>query len=199
MVKTVVKEGKTKKIIVAKNKVTVAFVANGEVTVEQQNIQISKAPERWKLLPKTKAEAMAAGIKHFYTGKPCKNGHIAPRHAQRTIQACLTCVNERNRLLRKKKLKATDDLMKAAPQIVRNRNERTVTDRAEAARHGMMFYFDPDGCAKGHKEVIRYTKSGFCSQCHSTINTRGRTRAMTRSLTVDNKNILANPTIVIEG
>lgn len=40
-------------------------------------------------LPKTRAEAMASGAKYYFTGEPCKHGHVAPR---KTKGACLECI-----------------------------------------------------------------------------------------------------------
>jgi 5-methylcytosine-specific restriction endonuclease McrA len=40
-------------------------------------------------LPKTRAEAMAAKATHYFTGEPCKHGHIAPR---KTKGACVDCI-----------------------------------------------------------------------------------------------------------
>jgi 5-methylcytosine-specific restriction endonuclease McrA len=40
-------------------------------------------------LPKTRAEAKASGAKHYFTGNPCKHGHIAPR---KTKGACVECL-----------------------------------------------------------------------------------------------------------
>ncbi|MEN6402273.1 MAG: hypothetical protein ABFD94_10055 [Armatimonadia bacterium] len=40
-------------------------------------------------LPKTRAEAMAIGATHYFTGQPCKHGHIAPR---KTKGACIECL-----------------------------------------------------------------------------------------------------------
>ena len=40
-------------------------------------------------LPKTRAEAKATGAKYYYTGEPCKHGHVAPR---KTKGACLECI-----------------------------------------------------------------------------------------------------------
>jgi hypothetical protein len=40
-------------------------------------------------LPKTRAEAKAAGAKYYFTGEPCKHGHIAPR---KTKGACIECL-----------------------------------------------------------------------------------------------------------
>lgn len=37
------------------------------------------SPETIESLPRTRAEAIACGSKHYFTGKPCPNGHVAPR------------------------------------------------------------------------------------------------------------------------
>ncbi|MBZ9659817.1 HNH endonuclease [Mesorhizobium sp. ESP-6-4] len=39
-------------------------------------------------LPRTRAEAKAAGNKLYFTGEPCKYGHIAPRY---TTAGCVEC------------------------------------------------------------------------------------------------------------
>lgn len=40
-------------------------------------------------LPKTRAEAKATGAKYYFTGDPCKYGHIAPR---KTKGSCVECL-----------------------------------------------------------------------------------------------------------
>ena len=40
-------------------------------------------------LPKTRQEAKATGAKYYFTGEPCKHGHIAPR---KTKGACVECM-----------------------------------------------------------------------------------------------------------
>jgi hypothetical protein len=40
-------------------------------------------------LPKTRADAKASGATHYFTGEPCKHGHIAPR---KTKGACIECL-----------------------------------------------------------------------------------------------------------
>jgi 5-methylcytosine-specific restriction endonuclease McrA len=40
-------------------------------------------------LPKNRAEAKATGAKYYFTGDPCKHGHIAPR---KTKGACTECL-----------------------------------------------------------------------------------------------------------
>ena len=40
-------------------------------------------------LPKTRKEAQDAGAKYYFTGEPCKHGHIAPR---KTKGSCVECL-----------------------------------------------------------------------------------------------------------
>jgi hypothetical protein len=40
-------------------------------------------------LPRTRAEAKAAGSKTYFTGKPCKRGHVAPRRV--SVKVCVEC------------------------------------------------------------------------------------------------------------
>jgi len=40
-------------------------------------------------LPKTRSEAKARGAKHYFTGEPCKHGHLAPR---KTKGSCVECL-----------------------------------------------------------------------------------------------------------
>jgi 5-methylcytosine-specific restriction endonuclease McrA len=40
-------------------------------------------------LPKTRAEAQRTGSTHYFTGEPCKHGHIAPR---KTKGVCVECM-----------------------------------------------------------------------------------------------------------
>lgn len=43
-------------------------------------------------LPRSQAEAVAAGSKCYFTGKPCKRGHIAKRRTD--TRACTECMTE---------------------------------------------------------------------------------------------------------
>ena len=40
-------------------------------------------------LPKSRAEAKATGAKYYFTGEPCKHGHVAPRKTKGTCVECL--------------------------------------------------------------------------------------------------------------
>ena len=43
----------------------------------------------FSLFPSSKAEAKSLGVNRYYTGKPCKNGHIAERYAANRL--CIEC------------------------------------------------------------------------------------------------------------
>jgi len=79
-------------------------------------------------LPSTRAEAVALGAKRYFTGKPCKHGHVVPR----TVRAhCTECLKgwrpaddaERNRKWRE-----------ANPDRVKENNRRNYEKNAEAYR-----------------------------------------------------------------
>ena len=40
----------------------------------------------------TREKAAAEGLKHYYTGKPCRNKHLAKRYV--TNEACSECIKE---------------------------------------------------------------------------------------------------------
>jgi hypothetical protein len=45
-------------------------------------------------LPKTRSEAKAQGVKFYFTGEPCKHGHVAPR---KTKGVCVACMKEESK------------------------------------------------------------------------------------------------------
>jgi hypothetical protein len=51
-------------------------------------------------LPKSRAEAKAIGAKYYFTGEPCKHGHIAPRKAKGACVECLKVEWEKGNLAR---------------------------------------------------------------------------------------------------
>jgi hypothetical protein len=52
----------------------------------------------------TRAEALAKGLKRFFTGKSCKRGHVVERRVD--TGDCAECVNQRNRKWRATNLDA---------------------------------------------------------------------------------------------
>ena len=46
-------------------------------------------------MPETATEALAYGLETYFTGDPCKHGHVSPRDAR--SRECLKCAGERFR------------------------------------------------------------------------------------------------------
>jgi hypothetical protein len=85
-------------------------------------------------LPKTRAEAKATGSKYYFTGEPCKHGHIAPR---KTKGACLECLKlewERSNQTRAEYFRAYNqsEAGQKAKQEYYGRNREAVIARALA-------------------------------------------------------------------
>jgi hypothetical protein len=85
-------------------------------------------------LPKTRAEAKATGAKYYFTGEPCKHGHIAPR---KTKGACLECLKlewERGNQTRAEYFRAYNqsEAGQKAKQEYYGRNREAVIARAQA-------------------------------------------------------------------
>tara|TARA_R110002096_G_C14520339_1_gene716876 strand:- start:218 stop:931 length:714 start_codon:yes stop_codon:yes gene_type:complete len=47
----------------------------------------------------TRAEAKAQGLKRYFTGKPCKHGHVSERWA--SVKSCICCANKRKAYMKK--------------------------------------------------------------------------------------------------
>ena len=57
----------------------------------------AKVPDQYAHLPRTRAEAKQVGAKQYFTGMPCKHGHIAPRY---TKGECVVCSSESSKARR---------------------------------------------------------------------------------------------------
>src|SRR4051794_2593194 len=54
-------------------------------------------PLNYNSLPTTRAEAKMLGVGRFFTGKPCRHGHLAPRYVSTTnCSACQVVHARRN-------------------------------------------------------------------------------------------------------
>lgn len=80
-------------------------------------------------LPKTRAEAKAIGATHYFTGLPCKHGHVAPR---KTKGACVECLKEEWKVAAEKRAdyfreyNRRDDVKDAKHEWYQNNRERVV-------------------------------------------------------------------------
>lgn len=108
----------------------------------------------------TRSEASQVGAKRYFTGSPCRQGHIAERRT--TTGFCVLC--ERAAVRNKRQQIA---LIKA--QVSHQRSEQlevatTASNRAEAVASGQSSYFTGKACARGHV-ALRDTSAGGCKAC----------------------------------
>jgi 5-methylcytosine-specific restriction endonuclease McrA len=75
--------------------------------------------------PRTRKEAAAAGLKHYFTGKPCHKGHVAPRVLTGT---CSECARESVRIWNDANREKISDISRAWHNA--NRHRRLVELRA---------------------------------------------------------------------
>jgi hypothetical protein len=85
-------------------------------------------------LPKTRKEAQVTGVKYYFTGEPCKHGHVAPR---KTKGACIECLKVEWQQGNEKRTEYfkqynQSDAGKDAKQAYYARNKETVKARADA-------------------------------------------------------------------
>jgi 5-methylcytosine-specific restriction endonuclease McrA len=81
-------------------------------------------------LPTTRAEAKKTGSKYYFTGQPCKHGHIAPR---KTKGACVECLKaEWSADNERRKGEPKTAAAKAAGKRYYERNKEAVVARAQA-------------------------------------------------------------------
>lgn len=80
--------------------------------------------------PKTRKEAQESGNKYYFTGLPCKHGHIAPRKTKGACVDCLKVEWAADNVKRSEKPKS--EAAKAAGQRYYERNKAAVIARAQA-------------------------------------------------------------------
>lgn len=89
-----------------------------------------KAPRKKRVMPPTPRQiALAAGLLHYETGKPCVNGHIGPRLV--SGGCCLGCAKDRQRRDRAERPQREREIKAAS--YVRHRTERIAAVLAYAA------------------------------------------------------------------
>lgn len=114
--------------------------------------------------PKTRAAALAAGATHYFTGKPCRSGHVAPR---RTKGTCVECDSAREK--RRWRENRTDMRAKAARW--RANNPHYARNRRRADREAAAGRVRPDHC-----ECCGLPEQGKAlafDHCHDTGEFRG--------------------------
>jgi len=114
----------------------------------------------------------------YYTGKPCKRGHIAWRVGKDGV--CVACRTE-TQIKRRDHLRylrqEDQDQRRAKAQA---RHGREIVYRYEAKELGQRTYFTGEECANGHISE-RLTVSGQCVSCLEMYYTRDKARYVARS------------------
>jgi len=84
--------------------------------------------------PKTRAEAKAIGAEYYFTGEPCKHGHLAPRKTKGSCVECLKVEWEQNKVKRAEYFKQYNQSEAGlkAKQEYYQRNREKVIARAQA-------------------------------------------------------------------
>jgi hypothetical protein len=85
-------------------------------------------------LPKSRPEAKAIGAKYYFTGEPCKYGHIAPRKTKGSCVECLKVEWEKANVTRAEYFRAYNesDAGKQAKRRYYEANKEQVIARANA-------------------------------------------------------------------
>lgn len=107
----------------------------------------------------SRQEALAQGLPRYFTGVPCKHGHISERFTGN--QQCYQCkANARNADLRQ----ATKERLEKERESLEKKYGRKVLQRKEAKALGLVRYFNGKPCPQGHVDE-RQTSSGGCIPC----------------------------------
>ena len=93
----------------------------------------------------SRAQAKEHGLIRFFTGKPCKHGHVAERHTSN--DTCLVCASARE-----------------AERRTRFKKPRTITPRELAIAGGLDRYISGRSCPRGHL-APRFVSSRRCIKC----------------------------------
>ncbi len=124
--------------------------------------------EDLRTLPKSKDEAIAEGGGYYFSGSPCRYGHLCPRSLN---GHCLECRRRQSRdfhrrLSAKKRGQAEwqDGRVQKLVDLDALIESGLPTSRQEAKKSGSKYYFTGDPCQNGHLSP-RY-RDGQCIQCH---------------------------------
>lgn len=104
-------------------------------------------------LPRTRKEAIERGFKHYFTGRPCKRGHIKPRVV--TGRQCVDCSRNAARMW----AIANPDRTREISRAFEARHRTEITARVRSARA-----IDPDRTRKIGREQYKANRRKRCDQ-----------------------------------
>lgn len=99
-------------------------------------------------------EAISQGLKKYFTGKPCKNGHICERHV--IGRNCVLCKRQQDVYYAKKRSSVRGNII---PPF----DGKTIT-RKQAIDKGFKYYFTRKECKNGHI-AFRDVINSNCVHC----------------------------------
>jgi 5-methylcytosine-specific restriction endonuclease McrA len=115
----------------------------------------------------SRKEARAQGLKRFFTGKPCKYGHIAERFV--TTEHCMACHRLRERTHYADRTRKEREMRQVRDACVRaalqKKFSRPIITREEAKAAGLTRYFSGEACKFGHVSE-RYVSGTTCVVCN---------------------------------
>ncbi|SAL03207.1 hypothetical protein AWB77_06736 [Caballeronia fortuita] len=138
----------------------------------------------------SRADSIARGLKRYFTGKPCKRGHVSERNV--AALTCIQCSNEKSAARYQSdpdrfRSEARERMAKKRPEPIKRAKAAVpaeqlcillhVLDRRTALDRGLRHYFTGCQCVNGHL-CERITSDRQCIQCK---------RARTRKWVVDNR------------
>lgn len=104
-------------------------------------------------------EAISLNLKNYFTGEPCKHGHISQRYTSNT--KCVDCakISKRKTTIKNRTKKDIENKLAYSGYI----------SRAEAKELSLVRYNPMTKCVNGHVSE-RFTSSGRCCTCCSELN-----------------------------
>jgi hypothetical protein len=97
---------------------------------DQLCLSFEEAAPKYTLI--SRADAKAAGLKHYFTGTPCKHGHVAQRHVPNWV--CCECHKEDVKAYDRKYYQANAGAKREAQRKYRQANAETVRERKRKYR-----------------------------------------------------------------
>lgn len=138
---------------VSKKPISKGAISGWILSYDGEEIPNTEAPEEYKNLPRSRLAAKQLGSREYFTGEPCKRGHIAPRKLK---GACVCCLKEdwnaenKKRSEEKKMVKEnknTKAFYRAQEKIVKDKISKLCDKHGWSVREAKMHC--PDGDAAG--------------------------------------------------
>lgn len=125
-----------------------------------------------------KSRAVQFGLPWYFTGRPCRNGHLAKRNT--LTNHCRDCIKEKrrakNQTKRKQELQNINNIPELDPITVCLSHgvlphQQKIISRQEAIKAGLPWYYTGKKCKNGHL-AKRNVHSCACRMCNRELTKR---------------------------